>query len=218
MTTATLRSGRVLSARRTLGSLAAGLLVAAAVAVLAAPELAALAAWTVACAVLLTWVWLVCWGRDAAATEELAEEENRSRSTDVWVLLAAIASLAAVVVALVQSRSQQDATGVAAVLLSVLAVIFSWALVNTVFAFKYARLYYIDEPDAGGIDFKQSAPPAYSDFAYLAFTIGMSFAVSDTEPSSTRIRRVALMHALLSYLFGTGVLAVAINLVTNLGQ
>ncbi len=217
-TTPTMGTGRVLSARRTLISLAAGLLVAAAVALLAAPELAALAAWTVACAVLLAWVWRVCWNRDAAATEELAEEENRSHSTDTWVLLAALASLAAVVVALVQSSSQQDATSVAAVLLSVLAVILSWALVNTVFAFKYARLYYVDEPDAEGIDFKQRQPPAYSDFAYLAFTIGMSFAVSDTEPASTRIRRVALGHALLSYLFGTGVLAVAINLVTNLGQ
>ena len=106
----------------------------------------------------------------------------------------------------------------ASVLLSVLSVALSWALVNTVYAFKYARLYYFDEPDDGGIDFKQEDPPTYSDFAYLAFTVGMSFAVSETEPTATRIRRVALGHALLSYVFGTGVLAVAINLVTNLGQ
>jgi uncharacterized membrane protein len=217
-TAGTDRSGRVLSAHRMLGSLAAGLVAAVLVGLLASPELAPLAAWTVACGVLLIWVWRICWGRDAAATEELAEEENRSRSTDAWLLLAALASLAAVVVALVQSSSQQDATSVAAVLLSVLAVVLSWALVNTVFAFKYARLYYIDEPDAQGIDFNQDDPPAYSDFAYLAFTIGMTFSVSETEPTSTRIRRVALMHGLLSYLFGTGVLAVAINLVTNLGQ
>jgi len=100
----------------------------------------------------------------------------------------------------------------------VVSVTLSWALVNTVFAFKYARLYYVDEPDAGGIDFRQEDPPTYSDFAYLAFTVGMSFAVSETEPTCTRIRRVAMGHALLSYAFGTGVLAVAINLVTNLGQ
>ena len=89
---------------------------------------------------------------------------------------------------------------------------------NTVFAFKYARLYYFDEPDSAGIDFKQKEPPTYSDFAYLAFTVGMSFAVSETEPTSTRTRRVTLIHALLSFMFGTGVLAVAVNLVTNLGQ
>jgi uncharacterized membrane protein len=115
----TTRSGRVLSERRVLTSLATGLLVGAIVAVFIAPELAALAAWTAACAVLLAWVWRICWGRDAAGTEQLAEEESRSRSTDVWVLLAAVASLAAVVVALVQSSSRQDATAVATVVLSV---------------------------------------------------------------------------------------------------
>jgi uncharacterized membrane protein len=211
-------AGRVLSVRRVLSSLTTGLVAGGAVAAFTAPELAALVAWTVASAVLLAWVWRICWTRDAAGTEQLAEEESRSRSTDVWVLLGATASLAAVVVALVRSSSRQDATSVAVVLLSVLAVILSWALVNTVFAFKYARLYYFDEPDLGGIDFKQKEPPTYSDFAYLAFTVGMSFAVSETEPTSTRTRRVALVHALLSFMFGTGVLAVAVNLVTNLGQ
>jgi uncharacterized membrane protein len=212
------KAGRVLSARRVLTSLTTGLVAGGAVAAFTAPELAALVAWTVASGVLLAWVWRICWGRDAAGTEQLAEEENRSHSTDVWVLLGATAGLAAVVVALVRSSSRRDATAVAIVLLSVLAVVLSWALVNTVFAFKYARLYYFDEPDAAGIDFKQNEPPTYSDFAYLAFTVGMSFAVSETEPTSTRTRRVALIHALLSFLFGTGVLAVAINLVTNLGQ
>ena len=101
-------------------------------------------------------------------------------------------------------------------MLAVSVVLLSWCLVNTVFAFKYARLYYSDGD--GGIDFKQPDPPAYSDFAYLAFTVGMSFAVSDTEPTATAVRRVALVHALLSYGFGTGILAVAVNLVTNLGQ
>jgi len=211
-------AGRVLSVRRVLASLIAGLVAGGAVATFAAPELAALVVWTVASAVLLAWVWRICWARDAAETEQLAEEENRSRSNDVWVLLGASASLAAVVVALVRSSSRQDATAVAIVLLSLLAVVLSWALVNTVFAFKYARLYYFDEPDQAGIDFKQNEPPAYSDFAYLAFTVGMSFAVSETEPTSTRTRRVALIHGLLSFLFGTGVLAVAVNLVTNLGQ
>jgi uncharacterized membrane protein len=212
------KAGRVLSVRRVLTSLTTGLVAGAAVAAFTAPELAALVVWTVAAAVLLGWVWRVCWARDAAGTKQLAEEENRSRSTDVWVLLGATTGLAAVVVALVRSSSQQDATAVAIVLLSVLAVVLSWALVNTVFAFKYARLYYVDEPDAAGIDFKQKEPPTYSDFAYLAFTVGMSFAVSETEPTSTRTRRVALVHGLLSFLFGTGVLAVAVNLVTNLGH
>ena len=98
------------------------------------------------------------------------------------MLGAAVASLAAVVEALVRSGTR-DAVGVATVVLGVLVVILSWALVNTVFALKYARLYY--SGGDGGIDFHQEEPPAYSDFAYVAFTVGMSFAVPDTQIADT---------------------------------
>jgi uncharacterized membrane protein len=215
---ARLRSGRLLSARRALVGLTAGLAAGIVVGFLATPRLLPLVSWTVTVAVVLTWVWWISWPQDSRGTKQLAEQESRTRSTDLWLLAAAVASLAVVVVALVQSSSQRSATATASVILSVLSVALSWALVNTVYAFKYARLYYLGEPDTGGIDFKQDADPTYSDFAYLAFTVGMSFAVSETEPTTTRTRRVALGHALISYMFGTGVLAVAINLVTNLGQ
>lgn len=222
MTTARLdtarAASRLLSPRRALLSLAAGLAAGVVVALFATPRLLPLVNWTVTVAVLLTWVWRMSWPQDPDGTKRLAEQEGRSWSTDVWLLAAAVASLAVVVAALVQSGSQKNPTAVASVSLSVLSVTLSWALVNTVYAFKYARLYYFGEPDEGGIDFKQDGRPTYSDFAYLAFTVGMSVAVSETEPTATRIRRVALGHALLSYAFGTGVMAVAINLVTNLGQ
>jgi uncharacterized membrane protein len=213
-----LRSGRLLSARRALVSLAAGLVTGVVVGLLTSLRLLPLVTWTVTVVVLLGWVWSKSWPQDPGGTKRLAEEERRTRSTDVWLLAAAVVSLAVVVLALVQSSSQRGAVAVASVILSVISVAASWALVNTVYAFKYARLYYLDEPDSRGIDFKQEHDPSYSDFAYLAFTVGMSFAVSDTEPTDSRIRKVALGHALLSYAFGTGVLAVAINLVTNLGQ
>ncbi len=214
----TQHAGRLLSARRALVSLAAGLIAGAAVGLLATPELLPLVSWTVTVAVLLVWVWRRSWPQDAEGTERLAEEERTTRSTDIWLLAAAVASLGIVAVALVQSGSQRGATAVASVLLSVLSVALSWALVNTVYAFKYARMYYLDEPDTRGIDFKQDDDPTYSDFAYMAFTVGMSFATSETEPTSTPVRRIVLGHALLSYAFGTGVLAVSINLITNLSQ
>lgn len=209
---------RLLSPRRALLSLAVGLGAGVVVAVAATPRLLPLTAWTVTIAVLLSWVWRRSWSQGTDGTKLLAEQEQATRSTDVWLILAAVASFAVVVVALVQSSSQRGPAAVASVLLSVVSVVLSWALVNTVYAFKYARLYYVDEPDDGGIDFGDVDRPTYSDFAYLAFTVGMSYAVSDTEPTTTRIRRVALGHALLAYAFGTGVLAVAINLVTNLAQ
>jgi uncharacterized membrane protein len=215
--TGTQASGRILSARRALTCVAGGAVAGSLVGILTSPELAPLTAWTMAAGTAVCWVWRVSWGLPSGGTKQLAEEENRSRSTDAWVVAAAIASLGVVAIALVRS-SGRDPVGVATVLLSVVSVVISWALVNTVFALKYARLYYVDEPDRGGFDFKQDEDPTYADFAYLAFTVGMSFAVSETEPTQTRTRTVALGHALLAYLFGTGMVAVAINLVTNLGQ
>jgi uncharacterized membrane protein len=205
----------ILSWRRLLTCLGVGLLAAGLTAVSGVPEIAVLVGWSVAAAGLLLRVWRISWPRGSEGTKQLAEEEGRTRVTDTAVLGAAVVSLAAVVQAIVQSGTQ-DAVGVAVVVLGVLVVILSWALVNTVFAFKYARLYY--SGGDGGIDFGQREPPAYSDFAYVAFTVGMSFSVPDTQLADTSIRKVALGHALLSYLFGTVVIAVAVNLVTNLGQ
>jgi uncharacterized membrane protein len=205
----------ILSWRRLLSCLGGGLLAAGLAVVAGVPEISVLLGWAVAAGGLLFWVWRISWPRDSAGTKRLAEEEGQTRVTDAAVLGAAVASLAAVAEGLVRSGTQ-DAVGVATVVLGVLVVFLSWALVNTVFALKYARRYY--SGGDGGIDFGQEDPPAYSDFAYLAFTVGMSFAVSDTQLADTSIRKVALGQALLSYLFGTVVIAVAVNLVTNLGQ
>jgi uncharacterized membrane protein len=220
MTTTRARSAagrRIISVQRGLSSAAFGIAAGGVAAIAGAPEIAPLLSWTVAVVVLLTWVWRICWRMDSDGTERLAEAEGRSRSTDAWVLVAAVASLGAVVDALIRSSGNRDAKAVALVVVGVLAVILSWALVNTVFAFRYARLYYRGEPD-GGINFKQDQPPTYSDFAYMAFTVGMTYGVTETEPTSTTLRRTALGHALLSYLFGTGILAVAVNLVTNIAS
>jgi uncharacterized membrane protein len=214
-TSAGTRSRTILSWRRLLICLAGGVVAAAGAVVAGVPEISVLLGWAVAAAGLLVWVWRIGWHRDWEGTKRLAEEEGRTRATDAVVLTAAVASLGAVVEALVRSGST-DAVGVVTVVLGILVVIVSWALVNTVFALKYARLYYSDGD--GGIDFGQRERPTYSDFAYLAFTVGMSFAVPDTQIEDTSIRKVGLGHALLSYLFGTVVIAVAVNLVTNLGQ
>lgn len=211
------RSGRarILSPMRVLTSLAVGLVGGLTVAILGLPELVPLVTWTIAVSVGLIWVWRTCWPQGSAGTKRLAEEEGQTHSTDTAVLIAAVASLAAVVDALIRSSSNQNPSAVTLVILSVVAVVLSWALVNTVFALKYARLYYLDED--GGIDFKQSQLPAYSDFAYMAFTVGMTYGITETEPGNTHIRKLILGHALMSYAFGAGILAVAVNLVTNLG-
>lgn len=211
-------ASRILSARRALVCVAVGAVAGVVAGVSAAPRLGPLVGWCTAGLLALVWVWRICWPQDSAGTERLAREESSSRVTDDAIVTGCLASIGAVVVALIQSRNQTgDATSVALVILGVLGTMVAWGLVNTVYAFKYARMYFLDHRE-GGFDFKQESPPTYSDFAYLAFTIGMSYAVADTEPNSSDTRRKALPHALLSYLFGTVLIAVAINLVTNLGQ
>jgi uncharacterized membrane protein len=209
--------GRLLSARRAAICVAVGAVVGGVAAAAVAPRLGPLVGWCAAGFLALGWVWRICWPQDPAGTRRLAREESSSHLTDDAIIAACLASMGAVVVALTQSNQNGDATSAALVILSVLATMVAWGLVNTVYAFKYARMYFVDERDSG-FDFKQEAPPTYSDFAYLAFTVGMSFAVSDIEPTSSLTRRHALPHSLLSYFFGTVLIAVAINLVTNLGH
>lgn len=203
----------IISQRRLSVSFAGGVVVAVAVGLLGQLRLAILVGWAVAAVAVLGWVWRISWPLDWKGTKRLAEDEGRTRATDTAVLVAAAASLVAVIDAVV-SASRHDAVAVAAVILAVVDTVLSWSLVNTVFALKYARLYYAGED--GGISFDQRERPAYSDFAYLAFTVGMTFAVSDSELASTQIRKVGLGHALLSYLFGTVLIAVAVSLLTSL--
>lgn len=90
----------------------------------------------------------------------------------------------------------------------------AWGVVHTIFTLRYGRIYYRG-PD-GGIDFNEKAAPDYGDFAYLAFTIGMTFQVSDTDLTSKAMRRTALRHALISYLFGAVIIGLIINVVASL--
>jgi len=147
---------------------------------------------------------------DAARTRDRAMTTDLERwAADVALLGAAVASLVAVGALL--TRGEPDPLRIGLSLFSVAA---SWAMVHTLFTMRYAALYY-GHPE-GGIDFNDGRRPAYPDFAYFAFTIGMSYAVSDTNVGSAQIRRAVLRHSLLSYLFGTGILATTINLVASL--
>lgn len=211
-------TGRVLSVRRALICVAAGGVAGILAALLLSPPLGPLVGWCIAGVTALVWVWLICWPQDSEGTERVAREESISHVTDDAIVTACLASVAAVILAIVQSRDRGgDPVSVALVILGCLGTIVAWALVNTVYALKYARMYFIDH-HRSGFDLTQATQPTYGDFAYFAFTIGMSYSASVIQPTATGIRRKVLAHALLSYFFGTVVIAVSINLVTSLGQ
>jgi uncharacterized membrane protein len=176
---------------------------------------------------LLTWVgaaltWIVLtWASmlrmDALSTSENATREDPHGATaDLLLLSASVASIGAVILGILKATHVDGSAKVVLLAAGIGTIVTSWAVVHTVFTLRYAALYYTG-PD-GGVDFNEDDKPTYTDFAYLAFTIGMTYQVSDTDLTSKAIRHTALRHALLSYLLGTVIIAATINLAAGLAK
>ncbi len=200
------------------------LAVSAALGVVAGVLTAVFGSWTYAPAVgwdvMALWytatIWFGIWPMSAQATASRVNREDPSRATsDVLTLCAAVASLAAVGIVLVRAHNAHGADQIMLATLGLLSIAVSWLTVHTIFTLRYTLLYYTDP--VGGVDFNVPELPSYKDFAYLAFTIGMTFQVSDTNLKSSEIRATALRHGLLSYLFGSLILAAAVNIIAGLG-
>jgi uncharacterized membrane protein len=183
-------------------------------------QLAVLAGWVTAAVVFLTVVWAVILRYDGAGTRRNATIEDETRETARILLLAASAtSLVSVAFSLALARHIRGGDRIALVALAGATVLLSWAVMNTVFTLRYAHLYYL-QGATGGIDYG-GAPgdlPDYRDFAYVAFTIGMTYQVSDTTLRDRRIRREVLIHALLSYVYGVVIVAASVNIVAGLAS
>ena len=209
-------SKRQLSARRRLAAVVpVGVAAGVAVSLASGVELGVLVGWDAVGALLVGWIWLRVARLDPTATARHAAAEDPTRATtDLLLLTAATASLVAVGLVLGGTAQTSGHTDVARVGLGLASVVLSWGLVHTLFALAYARLYYA--APRGGVDFNEKDPPDYRDFAYLSFTIGMTFQVSDTALKSKAVRRTALRHALLSYAFGAGIIGATINLIATI--
>jgi len=89
-----------------------------------------------------------------------------------------------------------------------------WLFANSIYTLHYAHAYYAQDErggDSGGLAFPGTATPDYRDFAYFAFTLGMTFQTSDVAITSPRLRHVALLHSFAAFVFNIGVIAFAIN-------
>lgn len=170
--------------------------------------------WAAATLVLLILVWSVIGRLDATETKAHARREDPGRTaSEILLLSATIASFGGVGLILLDAGTAQGAAKAAIISVALGSVVLSWLLVNTLFTLRYAAIYY---DDGEGVDFNQDDPPHYRDFAYLAFTVGMAFQVSDTNLKTAAMRSTALRHGLLSYVFSAIVLATTINLVSGL--
>jgi uncharacterized membrane protein len=196
---------------------AAGILVA----FFAPWQLSTLVGWDAAAALFVVWVWTSAGRFSPAETQRFATREDDSRvSAQLLLVGACVVSLVGVGFDLLKAGEAKTGSGhVTLIVAAVATVVLSWATVHTVFTLRYAHEYYAASP-VGGIDFKSGPAfePDYRDFAYVAFGVGMTFQIADTDVTKRRIRRTVLVHSLLAYLFGAVILAVTINVVAAIFQ
>jgi uncharacterized membrane protein len=171
--------------------------------------------WSALALVFLLLTWSVLLPKDGADTKRHARADDVSRPTaDLLLVGSSVASLVAVGYTLIAAGNRSGTTEALLIGLAVVSVALAWMAVHTVYMLRYAGAYYGDP--IGGIDFGGDTQPDYRDFAYLALTIGMTFQVSDTNLQAKKIRRTAIRHSLLSYAFGTAIVAITINIVASL--
>lgn len=162
----------------------------------------------------------LAWGCDAAATRRRAQRNDPGAALlSVLVLVAACASLVAVILAVQSAHALQGPTRWTHLALAMGSLAGSWLLIQCAFALRYARLYYRPTDDDGthhgGLAFPGEREPDYLDFLYQAIVIGMTSQTSDVAITQSRMRVLALVHGLLSFAFNLIVLALAINVVAS---
>ncbi|OHT82686.1 DUF1345 domain-containing protein [Mycobacteroides saopaulense] len=163
-------------------------------------------------AINVVWSLIVLWPMDPDQTRARASSEDMDDELgDLAMLLILVASLSAIGILLI-SANDEDKGAYAGLCIG--AILTVWAMLHTIYAARYARIYYQGAPS--GIDFNTEVPPRYVDFYYFSFNLGMTYQVSDTAVTASHIRDVVLKHCLFSYIYGTVIIACTINLVINL--
>jgi uncharacterized membrane protein len=179
-------------------------------------QLAVLAGWDAAAATYIGWVWLTVHDLEPGHAKAHATAIDESAvSANVVLIFACLASLIGVGFDLLRASGDTGGARALDTFVAVLTVALSWTVVHVVFMLRYADIFY---GEGGGIEFHEegSEDPDYRDFAYVAFTIGMTYQVSDTDVTTKSIRRAAVRHSLLSFVFGTAIIAMTINVVAGL--
>jgi|SRR5579863_227927 len=176
---------------------------------------------------ILAMLWAIILTTSSGEVRVIAGKQDSSRTIIfIFVLFASIVSLFAVIFLMRTLPNPNQAGYPYHVGFAILSVILSWIMIHTIFAIRYTHIYYhlaYEErmsqiEHKGGLIFPSNDQPDYFDFAYFSFVIGMTWQVSDVQITSKRIRRIVLAHALLSFVYNTVILALTINIISNLIQ
>jgi uncharacterized membrane protein len=171
--------------------------------------------------------WIIILTAHPREIRRIAKLEDSSRiMVLLFVIAASCVSLFSIIFLLktVSKDAHNDVHSLHLILMSIGSVVVSWWMLHTVFTMSYAHMYYTNTPQTddpkdavvGGLQFPEETEPDYLDFVYFSFVIGMTFQVSDVEIAARRIRRLALLHALISFAFNTAIVALSINVISGL--
>jgi uncharacterized membrane protein len=146
-----------------------------------------------------------------------AEQDEGAVAILALSMAATLASLVAIVFELGAAKQGVGGRSILSLGLAAGTILLSWAFVHTIFALHYAHEYYGERRDGaiGGLNFPEDKRPDYWDFLYFSLVIGMTSQVSDVAITSKAIRRIASVHGVLSFFFNVSVLALTVNIVSN---
>ncbi|MEE1612936.1 DUF1345 domain-containing protein [Microvirga sp. CF3016] len=171
-----------------------------------------LVAWDIGVACYLLLAWTMALRSSTAQMQERAAQEDESAVVVLALTLAAsVASLAAIAVELTNIQANRPDQQGFHLTIAGLTILCSWFFVHTIYAIHYAHEYYGDKGERQGLSFPGKGQPDYWDFLYFSFNLGAAAQTSDVVIVSKRMRRLALAHTILSFLFNTTILALAVN-------
>jgi uncharacterized membrane protein len=172
-----------------------------------------------AAAALLIGLFIFVFRDNEAETQTRAAINDPGRNVVLTIIILSIAAGFAAAIAIlgkgpdVQTPGQRSV----AVALAITAAVLGWAVTHATFAIRYAHLFY-RKSDASlqALTFPKTSEPDDYDFLYFAFIIGMTFQVSDVQVNEAGMRRLVLGHGLISFAYNTAILALGVNLISNL--
>jgi len=171
-----------------------------------------------AATVFLASLWPIARERDAKALRVHASQNDANRVLVLIITTVATTVVLAAISGELQAVGEGDVVAAAKLVVTLLLI---WLFANSVYALHYTHAFYSSDSehggDRGGISFPGTGTPTFSDFAYFAFTLGMTFQTSDCEITQPGLRRIALLHSFAAFLFNIGVIAFTINVLGGLG-
>lgn len=189
---------------------------------LSIPELA-LATWIGCALTVILLNWIIIFTSHPREVKKIAKLQDSSRSfLFIFIITASLVSLVAIVFLLKSTKGVSEIIRNEHILLAIAAVFISWWLVHTIFSLRYAHMFYDTDTDdgktkpGGGLDFPDTKEPDFLDFVYFGFVVGMTFQVSDVQITDRKIRRLCLLHGLISFAFNTLIVALSINVISGM--